>query len=83
MHKTKGSLLFEIGTHGNTHIEALRSVEYLTEGIIKTLNKKSGFAAPPAAEVRSNIAFHKPVAFLKSYAFQKKLHGNIIKVFTV
>lgn len=40
MHKTKGSLLFEIGTHGNTHIEALRSVEYLTEGIIKTLNKK-------------------------------------------
>lgn len=40
MHKTKGSLLFEIGTHGNTHIEALRSVEYLTEGIIKTLKNK-------------------------------------------
>ena len=37
MHKTKGSLLFEIGTHGNTQLEALRSAEYLAEGIIKTL----------------------------------------------
>jgi len=41
-------------------------------------NKKSGFAAPPAAEVRSSIAFLKPCAFLKSKAFQKILHGNII-----
>lgn len=40
MHKTKGSLLFEIGTHGNTQLEALRSVEILTEGIIKTLKNK-------------------------------------------
>ncbi len=40
MHKTKGSLLFEIGTHGNTQLEALRSAEYLAEGIIKTLRQK-------------------------------------------
>ena len=45
--------------------------------------KKSGFATPPAAEVRSNIAFLMPCAFLKSYAFQKILHGNIINFFTV
>jgi stage II sporulation protein P len=40
MHKTKGSLLFEIGTHGNTQLEALRSAEILAEGIIKTLKVK-------------------------------------------
>jgi len=38
MHKTKGSLLFEIGTHGNTMEEAVRSAKYLAEGIAKTIN---------------------------------------------
>ena len=41
MHKTKGSLLFEIGTHGNTQLEALRSAEILAEGIAKTLRDNS------------------------------------------
>ena len=44
----------------------------------KVHSKKSGFAAPPAAGVRSKFAFLKPCAFLKSTAFQKILHGNII-----
>jgi len=33
MHLTSGSLLFEIGTHGNTLDEALGACEYLAEGI--------------------------------------------------
>lgn len=37
MHKTKGSLLFEIGTHGNTLDEALSCAEYLSKGIISTI----------------------------------------------
>ncbi len=37
MHKTKGSLLFEIGTHGNTLAEAEKCAKYLAEGIIKTI----------------------------------------------
>ena len=37
MHKTKGSLLFEVGTHGNTFEEANLAAKYLAEGIVKTL----------------------------------------------
>ncbi len=37
MHKTKGSLLFEVGTHGNTLEEAKLCAEYLSQGIIKTI----------------------------------------------
>ena len=33
MHQTKGSLIFEIGTHGNTMPEAELSIKYLAEGI--------------------------------------------------
>lgn len=40
MHKTKGSLLFEIGTHGNTHSEAMLAARYLAEGIAETLKNK-------------------------------------------
>ena len=39
MHKTTGSLIFEVGTHGNTLDEALASCKYLAEGIAKTLKK--------------------------------------------
>ncbi len=37
MHKTKGSLLFEVGTHGNTIEEANLAARYLAEGIAKTI----------------------------------------------
>ncbi len=37
MHKTKGSLIFEVGTHGNTLDEALGACKYLAEGIGETL----------------------------------------------
>jgi len=37
MHTTKGSLLFEVGTHGNTYEEACLAAKYLSEGIVKTL----------------------------------------------
>lgn len=37
MHQTKGSLIFEIGTHGNTMDEAERSVMYLAEGICEVI----------------------------------------------
>lgn len=39
MHETKGSLIFEIGTHGNTLDEAKKSVSYLAEGIIDVIGK--------------------------------------------
>ena len=37
MHKTKGSLIFEVGTHGNTLDEALGACKYLAEGIAQVL----------------------------------------------
>lgn len=37
MHKTKGSLLFEVGTHANTLEEAKNSARHLAEGIVKTI----------------------------------------------
>ena len=37
LHKTKGSLIFEVGTHGNTLDEALGACKYLAEGIAKVL----------------------------------------------
>ncbi len=37
MHQTKGSLIFEIGTHGNTLEEAERCIRYLAEGITDVL----------------------------------------------
>ena len=37
MHKTNGSLLFEIGTHGNTLEEAIGACKYLAEGIHSVL----------------------------------------------
>ncbi len=37
MHKTYGSLIFEVGTHGNTLDEALASIKYLADGIEKVL----------------------------------------------
>ena len=53
--------------------------DFTSDRFTHYFNKKSGFAAPPAAGVRSIIAFLKPCAFLKSkFAFQKNLHGNII-----
>ncbi len=39
MHKTTGSLLFEIGTHGNTPEEAERAAEILAEGIAETIEQ--------------------------------------------
>ena len=39
MHKTKGSLLFEVGTHGNTIEEASLAAKYLAEGIAKTISQ--------------------------------------------
>ena len=39
MHKTKGSLLFEVGTHGNTLEEALNGAKLLAEGIAETIAK--------------------------------------------
>lgn len=39
MHKTKGSLLFEVGTHGNTLEEAKRAVKILADGIARTIGK--------------------------------------------
>ncbi|MBQ4629605.1 MAG: stage II sporulation protein P [Clostridia bacterium] len=41
MHKTTGSLIFEIGTHGNTLEEAKQSAEYVSEGIAKILTEKT------------------------------------------
>ncbi|MBR3934651.1 MAG: stage II sporulation protein P [Clostridia bacterium] len=38
MHKTKGSLLFEVGTHGNTMEEAQNAARYLAEGIAKVIH---------------------------------------------
>ena len=38
MHKTKGSLLFEVGTHGNTIEEAQKAARYLAEGIAKVIH---------------------------------------------
>ena len=38
LHLTKGSVIFEVGTHGNTLDEALASIKYLAEGIEKVLN---------------------------------------------
>ena len=38
MHQTRGSLIFEIGTHGNTMEEAERCIRYLAEGIGKLLS---------------------------------------------
>lgn len=40
MHETKGSLIFEIGTHGNTLDEAKRSIDYLADGIIEVIGAK-------------------------------------------
>ncbi|MBQ4527999.1 MAG: stage II sporulation protein P [Clostridia bacterium] len=40
MHKTKGSLIFEIGTHANTLDEAKKSAVYIADGIAKVLNSK-------------------------------------------
>lgn len=37
MHQTKGSLIFEIGTHGNTMPEAEMSIKYLAEGIASVI----------------------------------------------
>ncbi len=37
MHMTYGSLIFEIGTHGNTLDEALASIKYLADGIEEVL----------------------------------------------
>ncbi len=37
LHKTKGSLIFEVGTHGNTLDEALGACKYLAEGIAEVL----------------------------------------------
>lgn len=37
MHKTKGSLLFEVGTHGNTLDEAIYAAENLATGIAVTI----------------------------------------------
>ena len=37
MHKTYGSLIFEVGTHGNTLDEALASIKYLADGIEEVL----------------------------------------------
>ena len=37
MHKTKGSLLFEVGTHGNTLEEAIYAAESLANGIMLTI----------------------------------------------
>ncbi len=39
MHKTQGSLLFEVGTHGNTLREAKNSAKLLAEGIVKTIKE--------------------------------------------
>jgi len=41
LHLTKGSLLFEIGTNGNSLNQALNSVKYLADGIDKTLQNIS------------------------------------------
>ncbi len=38
MHQTKGSLIFEIGTHGNTMEEAERCIRYLAEGIVSVFS---------------------------------------------
>lgn len=38
MHLTKGSLIFEIGTHGNTMEEAEKSIKYLAEGIAEVIS---------------------------------------------
>ena len=40
MHLTEGSLLFEIGTHGNTLDEAIGACKYLAEGINEVLKQK-------------------------------------------
>ena len=37
LHKTRGSLIFEFGTHGNTMDESLSAVKYLAEGIGEVL----------------------------------------------
>jgi hypothetical protein len=37
MHKTKGSLLFEIGTNGNTIDEAINGAEFMAESVAKTI----------------------------------------------
>jgi stage II sporulation protein P len=37
MHKTYGSLIFEVGTHGNTLDEALASIKYFADGIEEVL----------------------------------------------
>ena len=39
LHKTKGSLIFEFGTHGNTMDEALGAVKYIAEGIDAVLKQ--------------------------------------------
>lgn len=39
MHKTKGSLLFEVGTHGNTIEEASLAAMYLAKGILETISQ--------------------------------------------
>jgi len=40
MHTTRGSLIFEIGTHGNTLDEALASADILSEALEKVLTNK-------------------------------------------
>lgn len=40
MHETKGSLIFEIGTHGNTLEEAEKAIKYLADGIVEVIGKK-------------------------------------------
>jgi hypothetical protein len=50
--------------------------------VILNLTRKSGFTAPPAAEARSIIAFHKPAAFLKAKFF-KISHINVTEFFSV
>ena len=41
LHLTRGSILFEIGTNGNSLTQALNSVKYLADGIDKTLQNIS------------------------------------------